>query len=78
MSGRTVRREIDRFKAKDDDDAEFTVVVFQTFVTHQPLSGPASELKGAIDYELADGGSISQIDSETFQILRTNKIIRKF
>lgn len=76
MAGRRTRKEVDRFQAESDDGDVYTVVVFQEFIEFRSMTG--NDWKpGLRELKLLDGSHVNEIDSETFQILDTDEIIRK-
>jgi hypothetical protein len=70
-------RETDRFSARGDGGANYTVIEYREVLTETPLRGRRAEALGARDYRLSDGRHVNWIDNETFQILDTNEVIRK-
>jgi hypothetical protein len=47
--------------------------------SYQPLDGPPMKAKGAIEYELEDGGPVNAVagDPNAFQLVMTDEIVRK-
>lgn len=69
--------EVDRFQAVADDGEEFTVIVYRQTIKGRDLDGTEWTKLGLPDLALVDGSAVNQIDTETFQIVETDKIIRK-
>lgn len=71
--------EVDRIECADDEGNRYTVVIYQSFKTFRPLSGPPRKVPGIKDARLLGGGHVNVSDDEmnTFQILETDTIIRR-
>ncbi len=72
-------REVDRFAVKTDDGERFILVEYHVTTTTQNLDGNTSIAQGKSPavLRLSDGRAVNFIDSETFQIVDTDQIIRK-
>ena len=72
-------REVDRFAVKADDGERFILVEYQATTRTLKLDGstPIAQGKSPTLLRLSDGREVNFIDSETFQIVDTNQIIRK-
>ena len=68
---------VDHFKAVADDGEEFTVVMTREMHVTRLLNGEETRRLGLPEFRLDDGRMLRQIDAQTFQILGTDKIIRK-
>lgn len=71
------KEEIDRFIAIDDNGNEFTIICFQTIIESKTLDGKVSKIKGLKEYLTTSGTPVNAIDSKTFKIVTTNRIVRK-
>ena len=70
-------REIDRHDCEDDDGKEYVVIEYQHYRMWRPLNGPPQETPTVREFLLVDGRDVNQVDDNTFQIVLTDKIIRK-
>lgn len=77
MTGRQFRKEISRFEAQSDSGERYTVIEYQTMIEFQPISGPKSFVGGTKELLLANGSDVEFIDDDTFQIVKTDKVIRR-
>ncbi len=70
--------EKNRFLCKDDDGTDYTVIEYRTATTARYLKEPDEVVVGGRGYlRTGRGFKVSQIDSATFKIECTGKIIRK-
>ena len=71
--------EVDRFEAGSGDGEKFSVVKYQKLTKIQNLDGSSSidSDRSHVLFRLNDGRRANFIDSETFQIVDTDQIIRK-
>lgn len=67
---------VDRFMAVDDDGKEYTVIEYRELIEDNKLEAGGPRL-GFPRFALDDGSAVNQIDAKTFQIIETDKIIRK-
>jgi len=73
-------REIDRFQAIDDEEQSYTVVQWQKITLSRTINGKLISIGGNSRFALLSGESgenVNHIKDDTFQIVETNKIIRK-
>jgi hypothetical protein len=68
--------ETDRFQAGADDGSVETVIEYTSTPSFK-ADGRAKTIKGSKEFSLLNGHSVNQIGSETFQVVETDKIIRK-
>lgn len=68
--------EIDRFVAKTNEGKEYIIVLYQDYIHTEDFQG-SEDVEGQSQYLTPTGGLVNQLDSETFQILDTNEIVRK-
>lgn len=71
-------KERSRCQAESDNGNTYTVIEFQEYREFRSLNGPDQIVPSLRRYALSDGRPVNQIDSETFQIVETDEIIRKF
>ncbi len=76
MTGRRLV-EVDRFLAAKENVVQCVVIVYQWFVSVGTLSKPDAEMPSLLKWMTSTGDEVNQIDSETFQIVKTNEIVRK-
>lgn len=71
--------EVDRFEAESGDGDKFLVVKYQKLTKIRNLDGSSSidTDRSHVLFRLNDGRRVNFIDSETFQIVDTDKIILK-
>jgi hypothetical protein len=70
--------EAERFGAVDGDGNEYEVVCYQTFTSFATVAtGDVSWLKGAKDYQLADGTDLSANSDGTFSEVGSVKKLRR-
>ena len=70
--------EIEKFKAKAEDGQEYTIVVFQQFISAAHLTDPQAEIPGSKRLVTSTGLIVTPgDDSESFKIIQTNQIVRK-
>ena len=74
----TVNRVVERqrFKCRDDDGNEHTVIEYQELIDTSSDDGPGS-IEGMRSLVDSRGHDITPIDDNTFQILLTGQILRK-
>ena len=65
-----------RFIARSDSGKEYIIVKYQEYIYFDCCSKP-QELEGLFSYRTSNGDLVNCIDSETFQIVETNEIVRK-
>jgi hypothetical protein len=65
------------YLTENEDGVRFTVIEWVTVITSRPLSGPVSISKGARRWTLVDGSDVNYVDDNTFQVLKTDEILRK-
>ena len=74
------KREVRRFPAKVDGSNNHIVIIqYQTLQESNEITGdrqPAALITGQV-FETLDGRKVDQIGADSFQILGTDKIIRK-
>jgi hypothetical protein len=68
--------EIERFIAKTDKGKEYIIILYQEHVHTEDFVG-SQDIEGLTQYLTSTGKFVSRIDSETFQIVETNEIVRK-
>ena len=70
-------REVGRFEAEDDEGNRYTVIEWQHIIISRPISGRVQEVPGVVRFALITGGHVEPKDDGSFQILDSDKIIRK-
>jgi hypothetical protein len=73
------RNEVLRFATKDDTGNRRIIVEYRTFEESDEIRSDRMSpdpVTGKV-FETADGHPVEQITEDTFQILTTNKIVRK-
>ena len=74
----TIRlEEVDRFKAADENENEHTIICLQKVSEIKTSDNTISTSRGTKKFFTSDGDPVDAIDSETFQILKTDQIIKK-
>jgi hypothetical protein len=71
------RVEINRFDAKSQSGKLYTIIEYQEQVSATGFSNPNNIHKGLKSWVTSEEQLVNQIDSETYQILGTNEIVRK-
>jgi hypothetical protein len=71
------RVEINRFDAKSQSGKLYTIIEYQEQVSATGFGNPNNIHKGLKSWVTSEEQSVNQIDSETYQILGTNEIVRK-
>lgn len=77
MTERRYKRESDQFEAQDDEGNLYTVIEYQLVIESEPISGPSSIMKGTKELFLGNGRAVNYIDDDTFEVVETEKIIRR-
>jgi hypothetical protein len=72
-----MRIEVDRFRARADDGATFTVIERQNYRKYKGRVGGVQWLPSTKDFMLSDGRDVSFVEPETFRIVESDRIIRK-
>lgn len=72
-------RVISEFKVRDHETgAIYDVIELQEYNTYRDVNGNYHELAGMKRLEMADGsGFLNFIDTDTFKIVSTDRIVRK-
>ncbi|HXY74880.1 MAG TPA: hypothetical protein VEH58_06115 [Dehalococcoidales bacterium] len=71
-------KQIGSFQAKSDDGELHTIFEFQEFVSVLTSLGNISESETPVKkWTTQEGYAVSQINPDTYRIVRTNEIIRK-
>jgi hypothetical protein len=70
-------REIRRFFAVADDGTEYVIVEHQEIIDAAHHGDKRAGLPGMKRLATLDGRAVNYIDSETFQIVETDEIVRK-
>ena len=72
-------REMQRLACYSKDGSHFTVVIYQKFIQHKPLSGKVSEKPGSISARLSDGSDVNILDDEfnSFEVVQIGQIITR-
>lgn len=65
-----------RFIARSDSGKEYIIVKHQEYIQIDCCNSP-QQLEGLFSYRTSNGDRVNCIDSETFQIVATNEIVRK-
>jgi hypothetical protein len=73
-----MRKEIYRFRTKTDSGVEHTIVVYQEIIVAENMQDPGTQISGFKTLETSAGFKVSYINSETFNIVATDEIVRKF
>jgi len=68
--------EIERFTAKTDEGKEYVIVLYQEYLHTEDFRG-SQDIEGQRQYLTSTGELVNRIDSKTFQIVKTNEIVRK-
>jgi hypothetical protein len=68
--------EIERFLAKTDKGREYTIILYQEHIHTEDFKG-SQDIEGPTRYLTSTGRLVNRIDSETFQIVETDEIVRK-
>lgn len=69
---------IDTFEAVDDHGTSYTIHCFQEFIKTELLDGSISITKaGPPSLDNPEFGPVSSLDDNTFEILRTNTVVKK-
>ena len=71
------RVEINRFDAKSQSGKLYTIIEYKEQVSATGFSNPNNIHKGLKSWVTSEEQLVNQIDSETYQILGTNEIVRK-
>jgi hypothetical protein len=73
------RTRVGEFKAKDDDGKIYTIVEYRTSQQSNEIRSDRMSQPPTIgqEFETLEGGHVEQIDDNSFQIISTNKIVRK-
>ena len=72
------RRQVATYLTEDDEGNKETVIEWETVITFRPVSGEsASSHTGQRDWTLPDGSGVNYVDEDTFQVVETDKILRK-
>ncbi len=74
---KVTEEEIRRFKAVDSEGNVYTVIEKQKFMQAAALDGKQSQAAGSRRLMLPDGEPVNFIDDDTFEIVRSDTIIRK-
>ena len=69
--------EIDRFPVKTDNGKQYIIVQYQEYIPNGSFDNPQSETAALKSFFTSTGLLVNRIDSETFQIVETNEIVRK-
>ena len=70
-------REIGRFFAKTDSGKEYEVIQYQRYEDVTTMDSPEEEIPTTKFMKTTNDLDVHYIDSETFEIVQTNEIIRK-
>ncbi len=73
------RREVRRFQTKDDDGNRHIIIEYRTFQESDEIRSDRMSADPIIGqaFETGHGRAVEQIDENSFQILGTDKIVRK-
>jgi hypothetical protein len=73
------KTEVRRFQTKDDGGNRHTIIEYTTFEESDEIRADRMRTDPIIGqcFEPVHGGAVIQITEDTFQILSTNKIVRK-
>lgn len=69
-------KETGRFRAVGDDGRLYTVIERTMMIPHRPVSGPARELPGSIEYELDTREAVTP-DGDGFKVVKTGVKLRR-
>ena len=72
----TMKKLINSFKAIDENGKQYRIDCYQTFHTSRTLSGTAETLAGLKEYRCGHD-AVSCIDANTFEILRSETMVKK-
>lgn len=72
------QEEVDRFIAVDEAGNELTIICLQTMIESKLLDGSTSRINRLKEFITIPGDRLNVIDSESFKIVTTNQIVRKF
>lgn len=70
--------EVSRFTAKTDSGKIYIIIEYQEYISTASLPNPNAEMPGLKRWATPNRLAVNQIDAETFQIVQTNEIVRKF
>ena len=71
------RVEINRFDAKSQSGKLYTIIEYKEQISATGFGNPNYIHKGINSWVTCEEQLVNQIDSETYQILGTNEIVRK-
>lgn len=72
-----MRREIGRIECEDDQGRPYTVVEYQNYRVWKGMDGVAQEVPTTRAMTLRNGEPVNFVDDDTFEIVRTDTIIRR-
>jgi hypothetical protein len=71
------RVEVNRFDAKSQSGKLYIIIEYQEQISATGFGNPNNIHKGLKSWVTSEEQLVNQIDSETYQILGTNEIVRK-
>jgi hypothetical protein len=69
--------EIERFNVRAEDGQEYTIVVFQQFISAAHLTDPQAEIPGSKRLVTNTGLPVSYVNAETFEIVGVGQVVRE-
>ncbi len=71
------KKETRSFQAQTDSGEVHTVIEYQEYISVLTWAGTITEAEGARTWNTSAGLVLKQVDTETYRIVSTNKMIRK-
>lgn len=70
-------REISRILCKDENGKSCQLIVYEHFTTIEASSGGQCEVTGHQEARLLDGSIVTYRNKDTFEVVKTGKLIRR-
>lgn len=68
-----MRRESNRYRCRDDQGNEYTVIEYQRYRVWKPINGPQEEVPTTKELFLSTGEDVNFIDDRTFEVVISDK-----
>jgi hypothetical protein len=70
-------RIVEEVNCLDDNGARVSVVKWQHYLSHTPLSGRVTWLEGSWEWMTRDGRDVNELPNGDFELIRTDGILRR-
>ena len=68
---------VNRFLAQTDNGKRYTIFEYQEYIPAASLPHPNAEIPSLKRWDTSTGRHVNNIDSETFQIVEADEVVRK-